>query len=37
VDKFLYDNIWQSFAQNRSKKEKQNDFKHVVAEMIALS
>jgi len=37
LDKFLYDNIWQSVAQNRSKKEKQSDFKHAVAATLVLS
>jgi len=30
-------NIWQSVAQYRSKKEKQSDFKHVVAATLVLS
>ena len=30
LDKFLYGNIWQSIGQNRSKKAKQSDSKHVV-------
>jgi len=36
-DKFLYDNIWQSVAQNDQKTEKQIDFKHVVAALLVLS
>jgi len=31
------DNSWQCVAQNRSKKGKQSDFKHVVAAMLVLS